>query len=279
MPYLEHDGVTRELAAGDTLVGSGSEVDWRLETINLAPRHFSVHVDAAGSAVLTPYRLREVEINGSVATGPHPLAHGDEIIAGAGIFAYLQALEPQPAEVPAHPAAAAYLVDIAGMLAYPLTDDAVRIGRDPVNHVPIRDPSVSRFHAEVMVAPDGAGFVFRSMGASGSTVNGALVGSSPRPLAEGDLLRIGGTALRFSTQPPPPKVRVVTKADVPAGPRSHQPTQAQRAIEPATLRAHEPLTIPREIGGTTWRRPWIAAAVTGVVLLFLVALLLRALQS
>src|SRR5579862_6012981 len=110
MPYLEHDGVTRELPHGETLVGSGSEVDWRLQTINLAPRHFTVHVDSEGVAVLTPCRNHDVDVNGTTITTPRALAHGDEIIVGAGIFGYLQSLETsEPA--PAVSTAGAYLVD------------------------------------------------------------------------------------------------------------------------------------------------------------------------
>src|SRR5579872_3954579 len=93
MPYLEHDGVTRELPPGETLIGSGSEVDWRLQTINLAPRHFSIRVDEAGAAVVTPYRSHDVDVNGETLTSSHTLNHGDEIIAGAGIFSYVQTLE------------------------------------------------------------------------------------------------------------------------------------------------------------------------------------------
>jgi hypothetical protein len=274
MPYLEHDGVTRELPQGETLIGSGSEVDWRLQTINLAPRHFTVHIDGAGVAVLAPYRTHDVDVNGAPVREPRALIHGDEIIAGAGIFAFLQTLEASAPPPTRAPIGTAYLVDIGAGLAYPLSDDSVTIGRDPVNQVAVRDPAVSRFHAEVRSTPDRQGFVIRSMGASGSSVNGALVGSSARPLAEGDLVRIAGTTLRFTTVPPPPMLRIVTKPDVPAGLRSRQASAMQRAVEPPTIGAFEPYTDPAP-GAASGRGSWITVVlvVTGVLLL---ALVLRA---
>jgi predicted component of type VI protein secretion system len=270
MPYLEHDGVTRELPQGETLVGSGSEVDWRLQTINLAPRHFTVHVDGAGVAVMTPCRSRDVDVNGTAITAPRALKHGDEIIAGAGIFAFLQTLE---SEAPAAPTAAAFLIDIGAGHAYPLTDEALTIGRDPLNQIPVRDAAVSRFHAEVRSTPDKRGFAIRSMGAAGSSINGALVGGSPRQLAEGDLVRIGSTTLRFTTVPPPPILRIVARGDVPAGPRPRQSAGMQRAVEGPTLAATEPRPTPG-----AGRGPWITAALVLTAAL-LDALILRALHS
>jgi predicted component of type VI protein secretion system len=261
MPFLEHDGVTRELPVGDTLVGSGSEADWRLQTINIAPRHFSVHVEESGAAVLTALRAQDVDVNGSSVPAPCMLADGDEIIAGAGIFTFRQQLEA-PAPAPPPPSGArAYLVDIAAGAAYPLARDSVGIGRDPVNHVVVRDLAVSRFHAEVKAAPTGGGFTFRSMGAGGSTLNGSLVGGAPRALTEGDLIRVGGTALRYTLVPPPAAVRIVHRADVPASGPSRQPTPIARVGEPITA---DPPMAPagRWIAG---RSPLVLALMAGAL--------------
>jgi len=283
MPFLEHDGVTRELPLGDTMVGGGSQADWRLQTINLAPRHFTVRVGSDATAVLTAYGMQIVELNGAELTGPASLAHGDEVIAGAGIFVYLARIDaptaaaaPTPHPAPTEPStdasihtstdptndpspapsataatdapaalpvatppasptvrARAYLVDILGSVAYPLSDDVVGIGRDPVNHIVLRDAATSRFHADVRLAQTGV-FVFRSMGANGSTVNEEPTGRIPRPLAEGDIIRIGETALQYVTVPPA-GVRVVTRSDVAPGPRRHQPTPIHRSAEPNTV--------------------------------------------
>jgi predicted component of type VI protein secretion system len=266
MPFLEHDGVTRELVAGDTMVGAGSQAGWRLQTINLAPRHFTVTVAADGAVSVAPYGTQMVEVNGATLTSPHTLEHGDEIIAGVGIFVYLARIDapgprislpvpvqteasepparapapistPVPAPDPAAPrrtaAARAYLVDLSTGLAYPLADDVVGIGRDAVNHIVLKDAATSRFHADVHRAPTGA-YVFRSMGANGSTLNDAPAGRTPRPLADGDTIRIGGSSLTFTTTPPP-GTRVVAPREVAPGPRAPQPTPIYRSDEPNTV--------------------------------------------
>ena len=328
MSFLEHDGVTRELPVGDTMVGGGSQADWRLQTINLAPRHFTVRADSSGSAVLTAYGTQVVEINGEAVTAPHPLAHGDEIIAGVGIFVYLARIDaagagapetrgatpadtplpvappvavqvavpvapplanasivapaagPAPATVPAASGTAErpprdlgltrlYLVDVTASVAYPLADDVVGIGRDPVNHVVVRDAATSRFHADVRRAPTGA-YVFRSMGTNGSTVNEEPAGRTPRPLAEGDVIRIGGTALRF-TAAPPAGVRIVPRSEVAPGPRKHQPTPIYRSDEPNTV---PPPTQSGRVG-----RGWVIATIAAVVLAAAVAVAVWAMRG
>jgi pSer/pThr/pTyr-binding forkhead associated (FHA) protein len=265
MPFLEHDGVTRELTAGETMVGAGSQAGWRLQTINLAPRHFTVSVGDDGHAVLSPYGTQPVEVNGTPVTGAHPLEHGDEIIAGAGIFVYLARLDapgprisvPVPVQTdlsepaaPAPPAAVpvtapdaprptaaatprAFLVDLSTSLAYPLGDEIVGIGRDAVNQIVLKDAATSRFHADVRRAPTGA-FVFRSMGTNGSTLNDTPAGRTPRPLADGDTIRVGGSSLRFTTTPPP-GTRVVAPKEVAPGPRAPKPTPIYRSDEPNTV--------------------------------------------
>ena len=113
------------------------------------------------------------------------------------------------------------------------------------------------------------------MGAAGSLVNGALVGGIPRQLAEGDLVRIAGTTLRFTTLPPPPIMRIVTKADVPAaGMRSRQSGALQSAIEAPTLGSHD----PDASSSAGSRGTWITAALvtTGALLALLI---LHALHS
>jgi hypothetical protein len=312
MPFLEHDGVTRELTAGETMVGAGSQAGWRLQTINLAPRHFTVSVGSDGQAVLSPYGTQPVEVNGTQLTGTHPLEHGDEIIAGAGIFVYLARLDapgprisipvpvqtetseppaipspalspipvpnpqspvpspespvPSPTPVPSA-AARAYLVDLSASLAYPLGDDIVGIGRDAVNHIVLKDAATSRFHADVRRAPTGA-YVFRSMGTNGSTLNDTPAGRTPRALADGDTIRIGGSSLRFTTKPPP-GTRIVAPRDVAPGPRAPQPTPIYRSDEPNTVPP------PLEPRATRGRLMAITAAILVAVVVLVALWMLR----
>lgn len=283
MPFLEHDGVTRELPQGDTLVGSGSEADWRLLTINLAPRHFVVSVDAAGVATLATVRAQEVEVNGEAVAAPRVLANGDEVIAGAGVFAYHQSVEP--AAPTGGPAGRGFLIDIAGLVAFPLGAAPVRIGRDPTSDVVVRDATVARFHAEVRAAAGGSGYAIRSMGAAGSTVNGSLIGGTPRPLAEGDLIRMGTTTLRFTTAAPPPAARVAGRSEPQTASRRRLPPLPQRPPEsplpgtPPSSPSPSPSPSP-SLAGTiraAAARPRIVAVTAVVVLAVaaLIAMLLR----
>lgn len=277
MPFLEHDGVTRELPPGDTLVGSGSEADWRLQTINLAPRHFVVSVGPAGQATLSSVRAQDLDVNGEPLSAPRTLAHGDEIIAGAGVFAYLQSLQPA---APAAPATRAYLIDIAGLAAFPLAATPVRIGRDPTSEIVVRDAMVARFHAEVRpadpAAGDGPAYTIRALAAAGSTVNGSLIGGAPRPLAEGDLIRLGTTTLRFTTAAPPAAARVVVRSEPPtaAGARTRMPPLPQRASEPTSSPPPPPSpTLADTLRAAAARPRNVVIALVVVVLLAAMALL------
>ena len=184
MPYLEHDGVTRELPQGQTLVGSGSDVDWRLQTINVAPRHFAVHVDSAGVAVLTPYRTHDVDVNGAPVTrAPRTgstAMRSSPAPASSPFCRHCGAERRATGSV--QPVGNAYLIDIGAGLAYPLSDETITIGRDPVNHVAIRDPApchaISRGDSDA--CPIEAASRFARWGRAGSTVNGAPIGGSAR---------------------------------------------------------------------------------------------------
>jgi pSer/pThr/pTyr-binding forkhead associated (FHA) protein len=154
----------------------------------------------------------------------------------------------------------AYLLDLTTSLAYPLGDDIVGIGRDAVNHVVLKDAATSRFHADVRRAPTGA-FVFRSMGTNGSTLNDTPAGRTPRPLADGDTIRIGGSSLRFTTTLPP-SARIVVPKDVAPGPRAHQPTPIYRSDEPNT--------VPPPVAPRTARRGRLIAITAAILVAVLV---------
>jgi predicted component of type VI protein secretion system len=100
----------------------------------------------------------------------------------------------------------AFLIDDRAGEAYQLGAAPLGIGRDPVSHIIVLDPSVSRFHAEVRSAGDG--YTFTSMGATGSTLNGEKV-AKPTRLNEGDMIGIGDTVFRFTRQRPAPDVVVI----------------------------------------------------------------------
>ena len=131
---------------------------------------------------------------------------------------------------------AAFLVSDRNGRAYPIGSPPLTIGRDSVSHVVVDDPSVSRFHAEVRIDDRGrkSAYLFRSMGASGSSVNGETV-KSERKLAEGDTITIGSEVLRFTEEPLPAGVTIVQRSDAPADSGALKQTMVVRKVEPPTV--------------------------------------------
>ncbi len=76
----------------------------------------------------------------------------------------------------------------------PISEDAVTIGRLPDCDIVLSDPNVSRRHAEVRRR--GNDFVVIDLGSTnGTRVNGA--GVRERRLADGDVITLGSTRIRF----------------------------------------------------------------------------------
>lgn len=99
---------------------------------------------------------------------------------------------------PAPGSGAPHLVVVTGPLAGQIIslDQELQVGRDPAMNLPlVGDPTASRRHARIYAA--GAGWAIEDLGSSNGTfVNGAR--ATGQMLNPGDLIRIGGTELRFS---------------------------------------------------------------------------------
>jgi len=89
---------------------------------------------------------------------------------------------------------ASYLVHEVERRAYPLSDGTFNIGRDASSGIVIREPAVSRSHAEVR--PEGDGFVLTATGATGTRLNGTPV-TTPVKLADGDRIEIGSAEITY----------------------------------------------------------------------------------
>jgi len=109
--------------------------------------------------------------------------------------------------------AQSYLVYEFERRAYPLTTDTFAIGRDAGSRIVIREPSVSRAHAEVR--PDGDDYVLHASGPTGTKLNGAAV-VAPEKLTDGDRIEVGSAELTFRRGRLPLGVSVVDLAS-PAG--------------------------------------------------------------
>jgi pSer/pThr/pTyr-binding forkhead associated (FHA) protein len=97
--------------------------------------------------------------------------------------------------VPDASSGSAYLVDDRAKVAHALSPQSTSIGRDASNEIVIRDPSASRFHAEIRQENDA--FVLRSMGATGTLLNTKPL-DGPHTLTEGDSVEIAFVRLRFT---------------------------------------------------------------------------------
>ncbi|MEU1515846.1 DUF1707 and FHA domain-containing protein [Streptomyces sp. NPDC005811] len=82
------------------------------------------------------------------------------------------------------------------LLPHPGTEQALRIGRDPVNGLRLTHESVSRVHAEL--SRQGGMWVLRDLGSTnGTTVNGRrVIGAAV--VREGDQVSFGNVAFRLS---------------------------------------------------------------------------------
>ena len=106
----------------------------------------------------------------------------------------------------------AYLVYEIERRAYPLSDAPFSIGRDATSGIVIREPAVSRSHAEVK--PDGDGFVLTGTGATGTKLNGAPLTTSAK-LTDGDRIEIGSVEITYREGRLPLGVSVVDTASAP----------------------------------------------------------------
>lgn len=230
MPFLEHAGSMRELVTGETLVGSGTQAGWRLQNVDLAGRHFTLKLNG-DTVKLLPYSNQHiVAVNGrQVADTGVSLADGDVIGAGSARFTYMSDASRPPAARGGEATGVAHLVDEGAGTAYALAKRSVSLGRDAASHIVLRDPEVSRFHADVR--QEAGHFVLYAMGTGGSKVGGEVV-TNPRLLEEGDMITIGDTRFRFTRQPLPAGLQVT-----PLGGTDEQDNMSHRptAMSSATI--------------------------------------------
>ena len=233
MPFLELEGKPelennpRELV-GEVVVGSGSQATWRLSGSDLAARHFRIALSNGSAQVIPASPQNVVVLNGAqVPTDGAPLNTGDVVAAGQARFVFLTDLKAQrPRPVTEMPEA--HLIDITNKKGYTLRRRVVQIGREIGCSIVLKDPTVSRFHADVRA--EGGQFVLYAMGSSGTKVNGepAVV---PRLLREGDQITMGDTTFTFSSLAMPPGIRAVQFEDHEDDSFSRKNTQlAQKAI-------------------------------------------------
>jgi predicted component of type VI protein secretion system len=227
MGWLALGMTTRELGDGPVIVGSGSDTGWRITTADLGARHFVVETLGDSATIRASSIDNVVVLNGrQIGTAAESIGDNDTVLAGSGRFIYT--IDP-PVIVPSDdpPIRAAHLIDDTARIAHPLVGRATPIGRDASNAVVVRDPTVSRFHAEVR--REAGGYAVHSTGMAGTLLNGEpLEGSFV--LYEGDTLEIEGTQLRFTTAPPRAGVKVATPHSTANDELGGKPTLAKGSV-------------------------------------------------
>ena len=242
MPWLTTEGASHQIADGETIVGSGPNAGWRLVSRDLAARHFVV-TRSGGTVTIRPCGVDAIiAINGSQsASGPVDLRDGDTIDAGGARFLFSA---ERSGSYPAQAVAPAHLFETRAGIAHALTAASVGIGRDRLNSVVVRDPTASRFHAEIR--QEAGGYVLHPHGSSGTLVNGRRVGS-PARLQDGDRIEIGNAELKFVTGP------------IPAGARTAEPVADDETAHRPTVMDAAAMEIPPETPTRSARWLWIAA--------------------
>jgi pSer/pThr/pTyr-binding forkhead associated (FHA) protein len=257
MPVLETNGTIRELTDAETVVGSGANANWRLPGADLAAKHFTLAIGEDGTTTVRSCSTQNVVVvNGrQLSVRPLPLADGDTISAGSARFVYARAesaLKP-PRDTDS---SLAYLVDERAHEAYSLARRSVSIGRDIGSTITVRDPQVSRFHADVRT--EAGAYVLYSMGSAGTRVNGHGV-AAPRVLEAGDRIEIGSSALVFVRGALPAGVKVTLGEHPHEGDWNRRPTVGSATIPVTTGE------VPR-FEGQSRRGLWMTVAVVVAVI-------------
>lgn len=111
---------------------------------------------------------------------------------------------------------APYLVYEFERKAYALSDAAFTIGRDAGSDIVVREPTVSRAHAEVR--RDGDEYFVHAVGATATRHNGSPV-TTPVKLTDGDRIEVGSAEFSFRRGRLPLGVSIVDAAS----PIGHDP--------------------------------------------------------
>ncbi len=254
MMQLEVGGLRYPIAAGEMVVGSGSDCALPLSGEGVEPRHAIVQGLANGSAAIRrASQGAEILVNG-VRQGddPTPVLHGDKIKIGthellvvdparAGHTKFFDSSAFEKFSPPAPPKPAAPAVVSGGRLVC-LTDGreyqvgaALVIGRDASSDVVVPGNEVSRRHAQIVATEQG--FVLVDTSTNGSFVNGHRIEGSC-VLQRADVIRIGADEFRFYAE--------AAAVPVAAAPAPATPPSAAPAVAPPPPPPEPSAVVPGE---------------------------------
>jgi len=267
MAWLEYGGRLRRLNDGETVVGGAPATGLHVADADLLPRHFVLRV--AGDEVWIRVWSADsvVALNGKqMGAQESKLEEGDTISAGSVHFHIWRTkpnLPPVTGDGEDSRPPRAHLIDVRDQVAYPLDRLSTNIGRATANVIRLKDPTASRFHAQIR--REAGGFALHSVGSSGTRINGRRVGS-PQLLEDGDEIEIAYTTLRYTRATPPEGVTVVPRTEGEGGEASERPTIVRERMSLRRIRhaaARRRLAAP-------------AVVVGGALILLALAAILRA---
>lgn len=196
-----HPDRTVRLPEGATRMGRAEDNEVVLADVGVSRRHAQVYVSRTevtvedlGSGNGTYYNGYRVQ--------SQAIQDGDEVVVDPFVLQFrIRGKGQARSDAAPRPATQANLEVVVGTgLAgtnYPITSRGLSIGRSEDRDVVIPDPAASRHHAQISM--QGADYVLRDMGSSnGIYVNGVRVRECT--LADGDMLRIGNTEMRFGRE-------------------------------------------------------------------------------
>ncbi len=188
------------LQEGATRMGRAEDNEVVLSDVGVSRRHAQVYVSRGEVTVEDLGSGNGTYYNG-YRIASQPIQDGDEIVVDPFVLHFRisgqeQVMRPD-AGAPADTTPARLEVVVGTGMAgssYPITSRGLSIGRSEDRDVVIPDPASSRHHCQITV--QSVDYVLRDMGsANGVFVNAVRVRECT--LADGDLVRIGNTEMRF----------------------------------------------------------------------------------
>jgi pSer/pThr/pTyr-binding forkhead associated (FHA) protein len=197
-----------------TLFGREVDNDVVLNDVRISRHHAEIRMDHGRALLLDYGSTNGTLINKQRVTRPTPLLPGAMVEMGMRRYQFsllegpASAYEEDTSKMPGAngasrrqtmpPTAPPALVALNGQAAgarWDLLEPVVSIGRDAICQIRLYDSSVSRRHAQVVRQSDGY-YASDIDSTNGATVNDDEL-TTPRRLRHGDILHLGGVALRF----------------------------------------------------------------------------------
>ena len=183
--FLLAPGQRREVGERLT-IGRDAAADLTLDTVEASRLHAEIVRDGDRYTLTDLDSKNGTYLNGGHIDEPQALSNGDVIYLAGVTFRFL--VHGRKTKI------ANAWGGAVGTAPLRLAGDQVTIGRAAANDVVLDDPTVSRFHAELVRSADEA--VLRDL----SSANGTYVGGEPvddLSIQPGTTLRIGHTSLHY----------------------------------------------------------------------------------